>query len=143
MLGTVDAGNQRMKVQLITAQIEVAPNAFAMIVFGALATARWATTRAAPLKSDIDAAVLEIELGFGDIPGVSNAQQATQQFGIAHSTSLRRPPRFLYLAHSNSRRAIFVTGLAVLPAIVVRQPRGHGNVRGRGVCFSSNSRRDT
>jgi len=63
---------------LIPAEIEVAPCSFAVIVLRALTPARWAPAGAFPFQSDVDAASLEIEHRFGNIPGILDPKKAAE-----------------------------------------------------------------
>ncbi|BDE04909.1 hypothetical protein WPS_35690 [Vulcanimicrobium alpinum] len=62
MLGTIDPGYGGVQEKLVAGQIEVTPDALAMIVLGALPIAFWTATRALPFKPNIDPISLEIEL---------------------------------------------------------------------------------
>jgi len=91
-----------MKVQLIAAQIEVAPNTFTVVVLGAFPIALRTAAGAFPLKAHIDSFTLVIKLGLRDVPRVFHAQQTSEQLGISHLIPLRRIPDFLLATHSNS-----------------------------------------
>jgi len=78
VLGAVDARHERVQEQLIPAEIEVAPCSFAVIVLRALTPARWAPAGAFPFQSDVDAASLEIEHRFGNIPGTLDPKKAAE-----------------------------------------------------------------
>jgi hypothetical protein len=104
MLGTVNARYQSVQIQLITAEIKVAPDALAVVVLGAFPIAFRTAPGTSPLKPYVDAFALQIEPSFCDVPWLFDAQQPSEQLGISHPVPLRRRPDFLLVAHSNSRR---------------------------------------
>src|SRR5664279_4971361 len=114
MLGTINTGYQSMQVQLITAEIKVAPDALAVVMLGAFPIAYRTAPGPFPLKPYIDAFTLQIEPGFGDVPWLFDAQQPSEQLGIPHPVPLRRRPDFLLVAHSNSRRPGFISDVSKL-----------------------------
>lgn len=94
-------------MQLITAEIKIAPDALPVVVLGGFPIALRTAPRSLPLKPDIYAFALQIEPGFRDVPGLFDAQQPSEQLGISHPGPVRRRPDFLLVAHSNSRRPTF------------------------------------
>ncbi len=78
MLSAVDSWHERVQEQLIPTEIEV-PLEF---VRGGRATGTHARTmgtgRGLPFQSDVDAASLEIEHRFGNVPGMLDPKKAAE-----------------------------------------------------------------
>jgi hypothetical protein len=62
-----------MQEQLVAAEVQIAPDTFAVVMLWALAIAVRAPARALPLKPNIDTLELEVQVRFCDIPGVLNS----------------------------------------------------------------------
>ncbi len=78
VLSAVDSWHERVQQQLIATEIEVPPGSFAVVVLRALTPAQWARAGAFPFQSDVDAALLEIEHRFGDVPGMLDPKKAAE-----------------------------------------------------------------
>jgi len=81
-----------MEEQLITTEVEVAPDTLTMIMPGSWSIALRAEARAFPLQVRVDPLEFQVDLGFFDDPGALEAKQLSDELRITHTPILRRPP---------------------------------------------------
>jgi len=90
VLSAVDSWHERVQEQLIPTEIEVPPGSFAVVVLRALTPAQWAPAGAFPFQSDVDAALLEIEHRFGDVPGMLDPKKAAE-YSVSRMSTTTTP----------------------------------------------------